>query len=44
MFHYFGHGSQQEKRYIGEEVDGYDETLVPLDYETQGMIVDNEIN
>jgi len=25
-------------------VDGYDETLCPLDFQTQGMIVDDEIN
>lgn len=43
VFHYSGHGSQQ-RNYNGDEVDGYDETLCPLDYETQGMIVDDEIN
>ncbi|PON71080.1 Zinc finger, LSD1-type domain containing protein [Parasponia andersonii] len=43
VFHYSGHGSQQ-KDYNGDEIDGYDETLCPLDYETQGMIVDDEIN
>jgi len=44
VFHYSGHGSQQEEDYSGEEVDGYDETLLPVDFETAGMIVDNEIN
>nr|GMC61854.1 metacaspase-1-like [Ipomoea batatas] len=43
VFHYSGHGSQQ-RNYNGDEVDGYDETLCPLDFETQGMIVDDEIN
>jgi len=43
VFHYSGHGSQQ-KDYTGHEVDGYDETLLPLDFRTEGMIVDNEIN
>lgn len=43
LFHYSGHGSQQ-RNYSGEEVDGHDETLCPLDFETQGMIVDDEIN
>lgn len=43
VFHYSGHGSQQ-KDYTGHEVDGYDETLLPLDFETAGMIVDNDIN
>lgn len=43
LFHYSGHGSQQ-RNYSGDEADGYDETLCPLDFETQGMIVDDEIN
>ncbi|GFP89413.1 metacaspase-1 [Phtheirospermum japonicum] len=43
VFHFSGHGSQQ-RDYTGDEIDGFDETLCPLDYETQGMIVDNEIN
>ncbi|XXG77971.1 hypothetical protein AAC387_Pa08g2014 [Persea americana] len=43
VFHYSGHGSRQ-RNYTGDEVDGYDETLCPLDFETQGMIVDDEIN
>ncbi|KAJ4957570.1 hypothetical protein NE237_024681 [Protea cynaroides] len=43
VFHYSGHGSQQ-RNYNGDEVDGYDETLCPLDFENQGMIVDDEIN
>lgn len=43
LFHYSGHGSQQ-RNYTGDEIDGFDETLCPLDFETQGMIVDDEIN
>lgn len=43
VFHFSGHGSQQ-KNYNGDEIDGYDETLCPLDFETQGTIVDDEIN
>ncbi len=43
VFHYSGHGSQQ-RDYAGEEQDGYNETICPIDFETQGMIVDNEIN
>lgn len=43
VFHYSGHGSQQ-RNYNGDEADGYDETLCPLDFETQGMLVDDEIN
>lgn len=41
-FHYTGHGS-----YIsdinGDEKDGRDETLVPLDYQRAGMITDDDI-
>lgn len=44
VFHYSGHGSNQEQNYTGEEIDGFDETLCPIDHETNGMIVDNEIN
>ncbi|KAJ6959448.1 hypothetical protein NC653_037706 [Populus alba x Populus x berolinensis] len=43
VFHFSGHGSKQLD-YDMDEVDGFDETLCPLDYETQGMIVDDEIN
>ncbi|XVF54839.1 hypothetical protein PTKIN_Ptkin05aG0213500 [Pterospermum kingtungense] len=43
VFHYSGHGSQK-KNDTGDEVDGYDETLCPSDFESQGMIVDDEIN
>jgi hypothetical protein len=43
VFHFSGHGSQQ-RNYNGDEVDGYDETLCPTDFETQGTIVDDEIN
>ncbi|XP_059637440.1 metacaspase-1-like [Cornus florida] len=43
LFHYSGHGSQQVN-HSGEELDGYDETLCPLDFQTEGMIVDDEIN
>ncbi|GAA0162565.1 hypothetical protein LIER_39434 [Lithospermum erythrorhizon] len=43
VFHYSGHGSRQ-RNFSGDEVDGYDETLCPLDFETQGMIIDDEIN
>ncbi|KAJ7546983.1 hypothetical protein O6H91_08G063700 [Diphasiastrum complanatum] len=43
VFHFSGHGSQQVNL-NGEELDGFDETLCPLDFETQGMLVDDEIN
>ncbi|KAF8377317.1 hypothetical protein HHK36_030692 [Tetracentron sinense] len=43
VFHYAGHGKQQPDN-KGEEIDGYDETICPLDFETEGMILDDEIN
>ncbi|KAJ6748277.1 METACASPASE-1-LIKE [Salix purpurea] len=43
VFHFSGHGSQQ-KDSDGDDLDGYDETLCPTDFETEGMIVDDEIN
>jgi hypothetical protein len=42
FFHYSGHGSQVADE-NGDERDGKDETLVPLDYETNGMITDDEL-
>lgn len=43
VFHFSGHGLQK-RNYTLDEIDGYDETLCPLDYETKGMIVDDELN
>ncbi|MFS7969049.1 hypothetical protein Hanom_Chr09g00804591 [Helianthus anomalus] len=43
VFYYSGHGSQQRDP-TGDEVDGYDERLCPMDFETKGMIIDDEIN
>ncbi|XP_057804002.1 metacaspase-3-like isoform X2 [Salvia miltiorrhiza] len=43
VFHYSGHGSQVRDR-DGDEVDGYDEALLPVDYETEGRILDDELN
>ncbi|CAH1416261.1 unnamed protein product [Lactuca virosa] len=43
VFHFSGHGSRQ-RNLNGDELDGYDETLCPLDFETEGMIIDDEIN
>lgn len=40
--HYSGHGS----RIIGDDrnhEDGYDEVLVPIDYQTKGFIIDNDL-
>ncbi|CAI0401924.1 unnamed protein product [Linum tenue] len=43
VFHFSGHGSRQ-RDYDLDEVDGFDETLCPLDFETEGMIIDDEVN
>jgi len=42
-FSYSGHGGQQEDP-KGHEVDGMNETLIPLDYQASGMISDNVTN
>ncbi|KAL5563258.1 hypothetical protein UlMin_033005 [Ulmus minor] len=44
VFHYSGHGSRQRDDNDGDEMDGVDETLCPLDFEKEGMILDDEIN
>lgn len=41
FFHYSGHGGQSVD-YSGDELDGMDETLVPLDYQKSGFITDDE--
>ncbi|XP_021899893.1 metacaspase-1 isoform X2 [Carica papaya] len=43
VFHFSGHGTT-EPDYDDDEVDGNDEALCPLDYETEGFIIDDEIN
>ncbi|KAG7541555.1 Zinc finger LSD1-type [Arabidopsis thaliana x Arabidopsis arenosa] len=43
VFHFSGHGNNQMD-YNGDEVDGFDETLLPMDHRTSGVIVDDEIN
>lgn len=43
VFHYSGHGSQQ-RDYSGEETDGMNETLCPMDFKHAGEIVDDELN
>ena len=42
FFHYSGHGGQQ-KDTDGDEADGMDETLIPVDYKTAGQITDDTI-
>ncbi|KAL3814405.1 hypothetical protein ACJIZ3_015673 [Penstemon smallii] len=43
VFHFSGHGSQQLDM-KGNEVDGYDEMLWPVDHQSEGAILDDEIN
>ncbi|XP_047947178.1 metacaspase-1-like isoform X2 [Salvia hispanica] len=43
VFFYLGHGSQV-RDHDGDELDGYDESLLPVDYETEGRILDDELN
>ncbi|KAL8264779.1 hypothetical protein R6Q59_022909 [Mikania micrantha] len=43
VFYFSGHGLRQPD-FFDDELDGFDETICPLDFRTAGMIVDNEIN
>lgn len=43
FFHYSGHGGQT-KDVDGDEADGYDEVIYPLDFEKSGHIVDDLIH
>lgn len=43
MFYYAGHGSRV-RDVNGDEIDGYDEALCPVDYRQAGMIIDDDIN
>ncbi|CAG8814746.1 24563_t:CDS:2, partial [Gigaspora rosea] len=38
-----GHGGQVEDK-NGDEVDGYDETIMPLDFERKGQIIDDDMH
>lgn len=40
FFHFSGHGGQQPDK-TGMEVDGFNETLIPVDYERKGQISDD---
>ncbi|EPS58807.1 hypothetical protein M569_16004, partial [Genlisea aurea] len=44
VFHFSGHGSQRRDYYNRDEIDGRDEMLWPVDHQTAGMILDDEIN
>jgi hypothetical protein len=42
--HYSGHGSRVPGKYRDtNQDDGYDEVLVPIDYETEGFIIDEDL-
>lgn len=43
FFHFSGHGGQTEDL-DGDEDDGYDEVIYPVDYKTSGHIVDDQIH
>jgi len=43
VLHYSGHGGSVKDE-DGDEEDGYDETLVPVDYKSSGHIVDDDIH
>lgn len=43
FFQYSGHGGQSRDR-TGDEYDGFDETLIPCDFKTNGVIIDDDIN
>ncbi|KAL2615422.1 hypothetical protein AAZV13_08G065600 [Glycine max] len=43
LFYFSGHGLQQPD-FKEDEIDGFDETLCPVDFLREGMIIDNEIN
>ena len=46
ILHYSGHGSQMLDQADGDEIDGYDETIVPHDARSEGVfdISDDELN
>lgn len=43
LFHYSGHGGRIEDT-SGDESDGFDETILPVDHARSGHIVDDELN
>ncbi|XP_041015889.1 metacaspase-1-like, partial [Juglans microcarpa x Juglans regia] len=43
VFYYSGHGLRQPD-VTNEELDGFDETICPVDFMQEGMILDNEIH
>lgn len=43
FFHYSGHGGQVEDK-DGDEEDGLDDVIYPIDFESQGPIIDDEMH
>ncbi len=43
FLHYSGHGTKV-KDLNGDEDDGYDEALVPLDFKSAGIILDDDLH
>jgi len=43
FFHYSGHGGETRDT-SGDEADGYDETIYPLDFKESGMIIDDDMH
>ncbi|KAJ1982028.1 Ca(2+)-dependent cysteine protease [Dimargaris xerosporica] len=43
FFHFSGHGGKQRDQ-SGDEADGFDETILPVDYQTSGQILDDQLN
>ncbi|KAF8959877.1 peptidase C14, caspase domain-containing protein [Flammula alnicola] len=43
FFHYSGHGGQTPDL-DGDEIDGFDEVIFPLDFKTKGHIIDDEMH
>ncbi|XP_024019883.1 metacaspase-2 [Morus notabilis] len=43
VFYFSGHGLRQPD-FKDDEIDGFDETICPVDFMQEGMIVDNDIN
>jgi hypothetical protein len=43
FLHYSGHGGQLEDS-TGDEEDGYDETIMPLDFQKNGQIIDDDLH
>jgi metacaspase-1 len=44
VFYFSGHGTQQPALDKVDEIDGFDETICPVDFIREGMITDDEIN